>query len=413
MVNIKNNICFFSNLKYNIFGDFMNELIMIKYGELTTKKANRKVFINLLEKNINNLLKDFEYKITKDRVRMYIECSSSDLDSIISKLKKVFGIHGIVVAHKIETDVELIKKTCLELVKNKYSTFKVNTKRADKNFEIHSMDFNNVIGGYILKNSDMKVDVHNPEVLINIEIRFDGTYIYTNEIAGLGGYPVGIQGKGLLMLSGGIDSPVAGYLAIKRGVDLECLYFESPPHTSVQAKEKVLKLASIINEYSGNIKVNIIPFTKIQEAIYKNCPDSYIITIMRRMMYRIAEEVCARKKLKVIINGESIGQVASQTLTSMRVINSVTNLPVIRPVACMDKLEIIDIANKINTYETSILPYEDCCTIFLPKHPVINPDLEKSITYENSFDYRELINEAIDNMEVVSLNKEEKYNDYL
>ncbi len=391
----------------------MDKLIMIKYGELTTKKANRKVFINMLENNVNKILKNEGYKITKDRVRMYIECSSDSLDNIVKKLKKVFGIHGIVIVDKVDTNIESIKNKVLEKINNNYKTFKVNTKRADKNFEIHSMEFNNIIGGFVLKNTNLKVDVHNPDILINIEIRKEGTFIYTNEIKGIGGYPVGIQGKGLLMLSGGIDSPVAGYLSLKRGVDLECLYFESPPHTSVEAKNKVIKLASIINEYSGNIKVNVVPFTKIQEEIYKNCPDSYIITIMRRMMYRIAEQVVKKKKLKVIINGESIGQVASQTLTSMIVINNVTNLPIIRPVACMDKLEIIDIATKIGTYETSILPYEDCCTIFLPKHPIINPDLNKAIQYENSFDYKKLIDECIDNMEVITNFEENKYNDYL
>ena len=391
----------------------MDRLIMIKYGELTTKKANRKMFINMLENNINKILKNEKYEISKDRVRMYIKCDSSSLDSIVKKLKKVFGIHGIVIADKVNTNIDSIKEKVLEKLNDNYKTFKVNTKRADKKFEIHSMDFNRVIGGHVLKNTNLKVDVHNPDVLINIEIRHEGTFIYTNEIKGLGGYPVGIQGKGLLMLSGGIDSPVAGYLSLKRGVDLECLYFESPPHTSVEAKNKVLKLASIINEYSGNIKVNIVPFTKIQEEIYKNCPDSYIITIMRRMMYRIAEEVSRRKNLKVIINGESIGQVASQTLTSMIVINNVTNMPVIRPVACMDKLEIIDIATKIGTYETSILPYEDCCTIFLPKHPVINPDLAKAILYENSFDYQTLINECIENIEVISNFEEDNFEIYL
>ena len=391
----------------------MDKLIMIKYGELTTKKANRKVFINLLENNIKNILKDLEYKIAKDRVRMYITCSNRNLEEILKRLKKVFGIHSIVVAHKVNTNIEEIKDKSLEIINKDYKTFKVNTKRADKNFEIHSMEFNNIIGGFILKNTNLKVDVHNPDVILNIEIRIEGTFIYTNEIKGLGGYPVGIQGKGLLMLSGGIDSPVAGYLALKRGVDLECLYFESPPHTSIEAKEKVIKLASIINEYSGNIKVNIVPFTKLQEEIYKNCPDSYIITIMRRMMYRIAEEVVKRKKLKVIINGESIGQVASQTLTSMTVINNVTSLPIIRPVSCMDKLEIIEIAEKIKTYETSILPYEDCCTIFLPKHPVINPSLEKAIKYENSFDYKKLIEECVNNIEVITNLKEEKYKEYL
>lgn len=387
---------------------------MIKYGELTTKKANRKLFINLLDNNVKNILNDYDIKISKDRVRMYIECFTKDLDNIILKLKKVFGIHSIVVCHKVNTNIDDILNKSLELIlKDNYDTFKVDTKRADKSFEIHSMDFNNVVGGFILKNTHLKVDVHNPDVIIHIEIRVEGTFIYTSSIKGLGGYPVGVQGKALLMLSGGIDSPVAGYLALKRGVDLECLYFESPPHTSVEAKNKVIKLAGILNEYSSHIKVNVVPFTKIQEAIYKNVPDSYIITILRRMMYRVALKLCAKKNLKVIINGESIGQVASQTLTSMTVINEVVNLPIIRPVACMDKLEIIDIAKKINTYETSILPYEDCCTIFLPKHPVINPTITKCVEYEKLFDYEELIDECVANIEVISNFEENSFKELL
>ena len=385
----------------------MNNLILIKYGELTTKKANRNTFIKLLANNINNILKGENYTIRFDRVRMYIECDNTN--TIVDKLKHIFGIHSIVICHKVNTNIEDIKNKVLELLKNeKFNTFKIHTKRADKSFEIHSMEFNNIIGGHVLKNINSKVDVHNPDILVTIEIRPEGTFIYTNEIKGLGGYPVGIQGKGLLMLSGGIDSPVAGYLSLKRGVDLECLYFESPPHTSVEAKNKVIELASIINKYSGNIKVNVVPFTKLQEEIYKNVPNSYVITIMRRMMYRIAEKVLKNHHLKVIINGESIGQVASQTLTSMSVINSVTNIPVIRPVACMDKLEIIDISKKINTYDVSILPYEDCCTIFLPTHPVINPELNKCILYESSFDYETLIDECVNNIETITnLNKEE------
>ncbi len=379
----------------------MENLILIKYGELTTKKANRNTFTKLLANNIKEVLKGEEFNIKFDRVRMYIECEN--VNSVSSKLKNVFGIHGIVICHKVNTNIEDIKLKVLELLKNeKFNTFKICTKRADKSFEILSMEVNNIIGGYILKNLDTKVDVHNPDILVTIEIRREGTYIYTNVIKGLGGYPVGIQGKGMLMLSGGIDSPVAGYLSLKRGVDLECLYFESPPHTSIEAKNKVIALAKIINKYSGGIKVNIVPFTKLQEAIYKNVPDSYIITIMRRMMYRIAERLAKKNKCKAIINGESIGQVASQTLTSMISINSVTNYPVIRPVACMDKLEIIDIAKKIGTYDTSILPYEDCCTIFLPTHPVINPDINKCIKYESSFDYETLIDEILDNIEVIT-----------
>ena len=390
----------------------MNNLILIKYGELTTKKANRNTFIKLLASNIKNLLKGEEFNLKFDRVRMYIECNNAEI--IASKLKKVFGIHSIVICHKVNTNIEDIKNKVLELLKKeKFLTFKINTKRADKSFEIPSMEFNNIIGGHVLKNLSCKVDVHNPDILVTIEIRVEGTFIYTNEIKGIGGYPVGVQGKGILMLSGGIDSPVAGYLSLKRGVDLECLYFESPPHTSIQAKNKVLKLASIINEYSGNIKVNVVPFTKLQEAIYHNVPDSYVITIMRRMMYRIAERLSLKHNCKVIINGESIGQVASQTLTSMSVINSVTNFPVIRPGACMDKIEIIDISKKINTYETSILPYEDCCTIFLPSDPVINPDLNKCILYESNFDYETLINECIDNIEVISNLKEQENTQFL
>ena len=374
----------------------MQKLILIKYGELTTKKANRNLFINKLSDNIKKVLKNEKVKIKKDRVRMYIE--SDNVESVSNKLLKVFGLHGIVIAYKVNTNTEDIKEAVLNILKNKqFKTFKVDTKRADKNFEIKSMDFNNIIGSLVLKNFDVKVDVHNPEVTVHIEIR-ENTYIYLDEEKGIGGYPVGIQGQGLLMLSGGIDSPVAGYMALKRGVDIDCLYFDSPPHTSIEAKNKVIKLAGILNEYSGNIRLLVVPFTKLQEEIYKNVPSDYNITILRRMMYRIATSI--DKKYKVIINGESIGQVASQTLSSMGVINSVTNYPIIRPVACLDKLEIIDIAKKIGTYETSILPYEDCCTIFVPKHPVINPKLDKCIAYEN-FAYEPLIKECIDNIEVI------------
>ena len=379
----------------------MDKLILIKYGELTTKKSNRLSFVKLLAKNVENILKDETFKLKYDRVRMYIECF--DADKICEKLKKVFGIHSIVVCYKVNNNVDEIKNKVLELLKNEnFKTFKVETKRALKSFEIHSMDFNRIIGGLILKNIKCSVDVHNPDLIIKIEIRSEGTFIYTKEIQGIGGYPVGIQGSGMLMLSGGIDSPVAGYLSLKRGVDLECLYFESPPHTSIQAKNKVIELASIINKYSGNIKINIVPFTKLQEAIYKNVDDNYVITIMRRMMYRIAEKVAKLHNCKIIINGESIGQVASQTLSSMSVINNVTNMPVIRPVACMDKLEIIEISKKIDTYNISILPYEDCCTIFLPKHPVINPELDRCLMYEKRFNYEELVNECVNNIEIIT-----------
>ena len=393
----------------------MKKIILIKYGELTTKKANRNLFINTLTMNIKDALKDYDVKIDKTRVRMFIEpTKEEEFDIIVNKLKNIFGIHSIVIAYECDNNIETIKNNVLDIVKSiSFKTFKVETKRSNKMFQYQSMEFNNIIGGLILKNiPNISVDVHNPEYTLKIEIREHNTYIYGSEIKGAGGYPVGVAGKGILMLSGGIDSPVAGYLAMKRGIKLECLYFESPPHTSLMAKNKVKQLVEKLSEYQADIKLHVINFTNIQENIYKNINPDYMITIMRRMMYRITESVMRKRKALVIVNGESVGQVASQTLTSMGVINNVTTVPVIRPVACLDKLEIIDIAKKIDTYETSILPYEDCCTIFLPKHPVINPKLDKCIEYETSFDYDTLIKEAIDNMESIAVVKENKKFDF-
>ena len=393
----------------------MKKIILIKYGELTTKKANRNLFINTLVMNIKESLKNYDVKIDKNRVRMFIiPANERDFDSIVNKLSKIFGIHSIVIAYESDNNIDNIKDNVLEIVKDiNFKTFKVETKRSNKMFQYQSMEFNNIIGGLILKNiPNISVDVHNPDYTLKIEIREHNTYIYGSEIKGAGGYPVGVAGKGILMLSGGIDSPVAGYLAMKRGIKLECLYFESPPHTSLMAKNKVKQLVEKLSMYQADIKLHIINFTNIQENIYKNINPDYMITIMRRMMYRISERVMKKRKALVIVNGESVGQVASQTLTSMTVINNVTNVPVIRPVACLDKLEIIDISKKIDTYETSILPYEDCCTIFLPKHPVINPKLDKCIEYETSFDYETLITEAINNMETIAITKEDKKFDF-
>ena len=389
----------------------MEKTILIKYGELTTKKGNRGTFIKLLARNINSILNGLDYKLKYDRVRMYINADNTD--EVVNRLQKIFGIHSIVISYKVNNNIDELHNLLIAILKEqKFNTFKVETNRADKSFAISSMEFSRQIGGFVLKNFNCKVDVHNPELLINIEIRNNSFYVSLNEIKGLGGYPVGVQGKSLLMLSGGIDSPVAGYLALKRGIDIDCMYFESPPHTSLEAKNKVLKLASIINAYSGNIHVHVVPFTKLQEEIYKNVKDEYVITIMRRMMYRIASKFVINNNMHAIINGESVGQVASQTLTSMSVINSVTNLPIIRPVACLDKLEIIDIANKIGTYETSILPYEDCCTIFLPKHPVINPEQGKCLFEEAKFSFDDLIDECINNIETITISNKEK-NDLL
>ena len=392
----------------------MEKLIMIKYGELFTKKDNLKLFIDKLYFNIKNKLSDYDVTIEKNKVRMFIDIKNNDEKIIIDKLKEVFGIHSIVVCYKTEKNIESIYSLSFDILsKLKFNSFKVETNRADKNFEFNSLEVSKNVGAYLLKNiNNIVVDVHNPDLILNVEIRKDFCYIYTSSssIKGLGGYPNGIQGKGLLMLSGGIDSPVAGFLSMKRGVILECLYFDAPPHTSIEAKNKVISLAKILSNYGSNIKLHIVPFTKIEEEIYKNVDPTYMITIMRRMMYRIAERVANNIKAKIIINGESIGQVASQTLSSMFCINNVTNMPVIRPVSCLDKLEIIDIAKKINTYEISIMPFEDCCTIFVPKHPVINPNLHKCISLESQIEYEKLIDEAVNNIEIIDVNSYEFIN---
>lgn len=387
----------------------MNRVIMIKYGELTTKKGNRNFFINTLYKNLKNKLKGYNILIHKEISRMYIEFDDNDLEQILKIVNKIFGIHEYVVAYKVNTNIDDIKSTVLEVVRSKnFKTFKVETKRSYKEFPIHSLEFSKQIGGLILKNIDnIKVDVHNPELLLKIEIRDYHTYIYTDYHRGLGGYPNGSLDKGLLMLSGGIDSPVAGFLTLKRGVKLDAVYFEAIPHTSIEARNKVIELSKKLVEYTDNINLIIVPFTEIQEQIYKNVVDSYCITIMRRMMYRIMTKLVEKFDAKIIVNGESIGQVASQTLTSMSVINNVTNVPVVRPVACLDKLEIIDIAKKIDTYDISILPYEDCCTVFVPKHPIINPSLSMCEKLETNFDYDSLIDKTIKNIEIVKINTDD------
>lgn len=397
----------------------MEKLIMIKYGELSTKKANIGLFLKQLKDNVKIALASYDVDVKFDKGRMFINLSKDNFTEVSEALKHVFGIHEFDIAYKLTSKKEEeIGAAVLKLIKEKkFKTFKVVTKRSDKKFPLTSMEFSRQIGAIILKNcDDVSVDVHNPDLFVNIEIRLDGVYIYFNSEVGIGGYPVGVAGKGLLMLSGGIDSPVAGYMAIKRGVKLECLYFESPPHTSIQAKNKVIDLARKLALYNNDIKLHVINFTEIQESIYINCPHEYLITIMRRMMYRISERIARRNNCKILVNGESIGQVASQTLTSMNVINETVKIPVIRPLACFDKLEIIEVAKKIDTYETSILPYEDCCTIFVPEHPVINPELNLAREYEKALPFEEMINEVVLNHEVIKISvndKEEEFADLL
>ena len=394
----------------------MKKIIIIKYAELNTKKSNINYFIKMLKENITKAIDGIDAFVKFDKGRMFIESSTDNYDQILKKIRNVFGIHEIMIGYKYEErDIESIQENVVNLLCDyDISTFKVITKRSDKKYPLDSMEISRKVGGAILKNYKVsKVDVHNPDLEIYIELRIDAVYIYFEKIKGIGGYPVGTLGKGLLMLSGGIDSPVSGYLAMKRGIKLEAIYFESPPHTSENAKNKVLELARILSYYNGSLKVHVINFTKIQEEIYKNIPHEYLITIMRRMMYRISERITYKTNCLAIVNGESVGQVASQTLTSMRVINEVIKTPVIRPVACFDKIEIIELAKKIGTYETSILPYEDCCTIFVPEHPVINPEHNKCEEYEPLINYEELINDAVNNREVIKVINKNKYEDLL
>ncbi len=384
----------------------MKKVIMIKYGELTTKKDNRNFFINTLVKNIEKVLSSFNPVILKDYFRMFISVEDIYIDECTDLLSKVFGILEVCICYfsedkRIETICDISKSLVSSGV-----TFKVQTNRSDKSYPVPSMDISRSVGSFLLRNVDnLSVDVHNPQVLVNVEIRKEGVYIYNKGIKGSCGYPTGSLGKALLMLSGGIDSVVAGYLTMKRGVRLDFLYFESLPHTSLEARNKVIELAKVLKKYGNNGKLLVVPFTKIQESIYRDLDNQYMITLMRRMMYRIGQRVAKKRNCLALVNGESIGQVASQTLTSIRVVNDVTNYPIIRPLASFDKIEIMDMARKIGSYDISILPYEDCCTIFVPTHPVINPNLDHARSEEEKFDFS-LIDEAIENILIIDLDKE-------
>ena len=393
---------------------FMKSVILIKYGELSTKKDNINFFLKKLKENILLALNDLDALVTYDLGRMFIH-TNEKFDEVVKRVKNIFGIHEINIGYVIDsTDFNIVKDEVLNLLKAKeFTTFKVESKRSNKKLNTTSVLLSKNLGAHILKNiPGLKVDIKNPEVLVNVEYRINNTLVYFESIKGLGGYPVGTLGKGLLMLSGGIDSPVAGFLTIKRGVKIEAIYFESPPHTSNEAKNKVKDLAKKLAVYNNDIILHVINFTEIQEAIYKNIPHEYLITIMRRMMYQISAIIASRRNAKILINGESIGQVASQTLTSMNAINEVVSMPVIRPLACFDKLDIIDIAKKIDTYETSILPFIDCCTIFVPKHPVINPSIEKCREYEELVPFKDLIYEAVKNHEMITIKAHEEESEF-
>ena len=389
------------------------DYILVRFGELTTKGKNRKLFIRKLLKNTKEILHDYptlEYELTYDR--LYIYLNEEDAQEVTDKIKTIFGIHNFSLCYKVEHDLEKAKEVVTYIIDHdEGNTFKIDTKRHDKSYPKNSIEMNKEIAGYVFHHTtkDLSVDVHNPDILVRVEYRKDAIYIMDNMIPGAGGYPVGIGGKALLMLSGGIDSPVAGYLTMKRGVDLECIHYASPPYTNEMAREKVLDLVNVLKDYThGSIKVHIVPFTELQLSVYDHCDESYAMTVMRRMMYRIAEGVAKKNDCLAIVNGESIGQVASQTLESMNTINQVITTPVIRPVACMDKLEIIKIAEKIGTYDISIRPYEDCCTIFTPHNPATKPKAYKAEGYEAEWDFETEVQKCIDNTETITINSKYK-----
>ena len=376
--------------------------IMIRFGELSTKGKNKKEFIHLLFKNVKHALKEFENVSLEERYdHIYVKLNDEDENEAINRLQDVSGIQGMSLVYRCDSDIEEIKKAALELIKlEEGKTFKVKCKRSNKRYPLISDEIVRLVAPVILRNTDLKVDVHNPDITLSIEIRDEGAYIFTKTYPGIGGYSLGIAGKSMHMLSGGIDSPVAAYLLMKRGVTIECIHFASPPYTQEAVIYKLEDLLKKLNRYQAKIRLNIVPFTKIQEAIYDNVDESYCITLMRRMMFRLASMLSLRRNCPVISSGESVGQVASQTLQSMHVINEVTNIPVIRPCASMDKLEIIKISKKIDTYEISIRPYEDCCTIFTPKAPKTAPHLKEVKEFEDKFEWKSLLDTALNNIEV-------------
>ena len=374
--------------------------IMVRYGELSTKGKNRGYFINRLAKNIREVLADMpELKITAVRDRAHIELNGADYAEVSNRLTKVFGIQNFSPSIKVEKSMTIIKEEVVALFKEIYregQTFKIATRRADHNFELDSTELNIALGDVVFDNfSYAKVQMKKPDITLRVEIRQDATYLSFEDIKGAGGMPVGTAGRGHLMLSGGIDSPVAGYLALKRGVEIEAVHFASPPYTSPGALKKAKDLAAKLTVFGGSITFIEVPFTEIQEEIKAKSPQAYLMTITRRFMMRVVDRVREERGGKVIINGESLGQVASQTLESMQAINAVTNTPIIRPVVTMDKLEIIDIAQEIDTFEISIQPFEDCCTIFAPDRPKTNPKIKNAEQYETRMDVEGLVERAV------------------
>ncbi|MEC1687278.1 tRNA uracil 4-sulfurtransferase ThiI [Bacillus mojavensis] len=390
--------------------------ILIRFGEISTKGKNRKSFIERLKQNVRLVLKDYPtLKYFSNRDRMTITLNGVDPEVLFPHLKQVFGIQSFSLAIKCESRLDDIKTTALQAIKDQYQpgdTFKVATKRAHKQFELDTNEMNAEIGGHILRNTEgLTVDVRNPDIPLRIEIREEATFLTIRNEKGAGGLPVGSAGKAMLMLSGGFDSPVAGFYAMKRGLSVEAVHFFSPPYTSERAKQKVMDLAKCLSRFGGSMTLHIVPFTKTQELIQKQIPENYTMTATRRLMLQIADRIREKRNGLAIITGESLGQVASQTLESMYAINAVTSTPILRPLIAMDKTEIIEKSREIGTYETSIQPFEDCCTIFTPPSPKTRPKKEKIEHFESFVDFEPLIQEAVDHIETMTLYSEQEAND--
>lgn len=386
--------------------------ILIRMGELALKGKNRRLFEERLRRNIRKSLHGLpEVTLESAFGRLYLVLNGTPVDEVISRLKKVFGIFSFSPVIRTENDMQQMKEAALAVIQNQKEahTFKVTARRTDRRFPYNSMEIPKHVGGYLLSHTEgLSVDVHHPDVEIQIEVREEGTFVSGEVIAGAGGYPVGINGKVLLLLSGGIDSPVAGWLMLKKGVTLEAVHFHSFPFTGMEAREKVMSLTRILTEWGGKIRLHIVPFTDIQMEIRRTCPESYMITIMRRYMMRIAERIAEDVKAKALATGESLGQVASQTLDSLYTINKVVDLPVLRPLISLDKTEIIEMARRIGTFETSILPYEDCCTIFTPKNPKTRPKAAAVDWFEerSGMEMERLIEESVTKREMIVLGEE-------
>ena len=387
--------------------------ILVRYGELTLKGTNRKRFTNVLKENVIQSLRSLEgTRVKCERDRMFISLfEEANVNEVMNRLTKIFGIKSISPVFKTTQNLEDMKQLCISLAKDfaNGDTFKVDVKRVDKSFSLDTYQLQRELGGVILKSVDhLKVDVKRPTHNIKVEVRKEGVYIYTKVIDGAGGLPTGTGGKTLLQLSGGIDSPVAGMEMMKRGVKIEAIHFHSPPFTSEKAKDKVIELTRILSERVGPIKLHIVPFTALQKQINKSVHPRYTMTSTRRMMLRVTDIILERIGANAIVNGENLGQVASQTLKSMYAINDVTSTPILRPLISLDKEDIIKKAKEIGTFEVSIQPYEDCCTIFTPKNPVTEPDFDKVVKYESVFNFDDLVQEAADNVETIEINKDYK-----